>query len=134
MAVNTKTEYALRILIELAGGGRMSAQKICEAQKLPKKYIEHLMALLKSAHIVQSTTGSKGGYSLTRAPKDISFAHVLAAVEDNSFDASCEVGSARFCLGEECKLTYFFQALNDKILAVLEAYTLADILKIWNKG
>ena len=50
MAVNTRTEYALRALLEIADSSReaVSAKKICQRQALPKKYIEHLLADLNS--------------------------------------------------------------------------------------
>lgn len=134
MAVNTKTEYALRVLIELAEHGLLSAQKVCDTQKLPKKYIEHLLAMLKSANIVQSAAGSQGGYSLTRKPEEISFADILKAVEDSSFDSSCVPENGRHCLGNGCKLSLFFHELNDRILDVLSNYSLADIHKYFIEG
>jgi Rrf2 family protein len=133
MAVNTKTEYALRALIEIHDSGHISAQKICEAQNLPKKYIEHLLALLKAAEIVVSNPGSLGGYSLAKAPDQISFADVLNAVEDSSFSTACEDFNGEYCLGESCHLSPFFTELENKLQQVLRSYTLEDILKIWQK-
>lgn len=134
MAVNTRTEYALRVLIELSDSGVLSAQKICDAQKLPKKYIEHLLSLLKSAGIVVSSAGSLGGYTLSKDPAQISFLDILNAVEDSSFDTSCDSDSARHCLGEGCTLTHFFLALNTKLQGIFGSYSLADVLKVWKEG
>ena len=40
MAINTRSEYALRALLEIADSPQeaLSAQKICDHQALPKKY------------------------------------------------------------------------------------------------
>jgi Rrf2 family protein len=134
MAVNTRTEYALRVLIELAEHGMLSAQKICDTQKLPKKYIEHLLAMLKTSNIVKSSAGSLGGYSLSRKPDEINFRDILSAVEDASFDTSCVPNSGRHCLGSGCKLSLFFHELNGKISEVLGAYSLSDIHKYFKEG
>lgn len=135
MAVNTRTEYALRILIELADNidHPISAHKVCEAQKLPKKYIEHLLALLKNAGIIYSSAGSQGGYRLSRLPDEISFADVLKAVDDNSFDTACAGFSSAYCIGPSCALADFFNILDEKLNAIFGSYSLADIMKFWKK-
>ncbi|MCB5260385.1 MAG: Rrf2 family transcriptional regulator [Candidatus Cloacimonetes bacterium] len=134
MAVNTKTEYALRALIEIYEHGHISAQKICEAQKLPKKYIEHLLAMLKGAGLVNSNPGSLGGYSLASKPQDILFSDILKAVEDDSFNTACTEYNKKNCLGETCPLKLFFEQLENKLQQVFSSYTLQDILKIWQRN
>lgn len=133
MAVNTKTGYALRALIEIAQQGQLSAQKICEAQGLPKKYIEHLLSLMKAAKLINSTAGIQGGYSLAKDPEEISFLSLLNAVGDESFDASCGKRLGNFCLGQDCALAPFFIELGDKMNKVFESYTLKDIINIWER-
>jgi biotin operon repressor len=68
MAVNTRTEYALRALLEITDSQQdaVSAQKICEHQELPKKYIERLLGNLKAAGLIISSAGAKGGYVLAK--------------------------------------------------------------------
>ncbi|MDD3534923.1 MAG: Rrf2 family transcriptional regulator [Candidatus Cloacimonetes bacterium] len=134
MALNTRTEYALRVLLELADGDMVSAQKICDRQQLPKKYIEHLLALLKNAGIVKSTAGSKGGYSLTRPAAEITFAQILKAVEDYSFSTSCLPDDKRFCVGKYCNLSRFFSKLNRQLEQLFGSYNLEMIHKIYTEG
>ncbi|MCB5265402.1 MAG: Rrf2 family transcriptional regulator [Candidatus Cloacimonetes bacterium] len=133
MAVNTKTEYALRALIEIATQGQVSAQKICEAQNLPKKYIEHLLSLMKSAKIINSSAGILGGYSLAKEADEISFQSLLEAVGDESFATACKKRSGTFCLGQGCTLAPFFTKLEDQLSEIFEAYTLQDIINIWER-
>ena len=135
MAVNTRTEYALRVLIELAENGKMSAQKICDSQKLPKKYIEHLLSLLKKAKIVSSSAGSMGGYELAKPVEKLSFADILAAVQDYSFQTACKGKEQKHCIGpRKCSLRPFFNELNSGLDQLFGAYTLDKILKIYNEG
>lgn len=131
MAVNTKTEYALRSLLEIADKGHVSAQKISEAQRLPKKYIEHLLSLLKSAEIVRSSPGSAGGYELNKPADEIKFLDVLRAVKDDSFSASCAHRHGKFCFGQGCTLSPFFSRLESELAVIFESYSLSDIKSIW---
>lgn len=134
MALNTRTEYALRVLLELAEGEMISAQKICDKQQLPKKYIEHLLALLKNGGIVKSIAGSKGGYSLSRPANAITFAQILKAVEDYSFSTRCLPADKRYCLGKYCNLSIFFNTLNGQLEQLFGSYSLEQIAKIYQEG
>jgi len=133
MAVNTRTEYALRALLEIADSPKeaVSAQKICDHQALPKKYIERLLGNLKAAGLIESCSGAKGGYNLAKPADQISLKQVLLAVDDDSLDPTCSSGSSRFCPGGDCALRAFFTKLGDKMSEMLSEYTLADIYGSW---
>jgi len=116
-------------LLEIADSPKdaVSAQKICDHQALPKKYIERLLGNLRAAGLIESSSGAKGGYSLAKPANQISLKQVLQAVEDDSLDPTCSSGSARFCPGGDCALKAFFTKLGAKMNEVLSEYTLADI-------
>ncbi|HOZ00241.1 MAG TPA: Rrf2 family transcriptional regulator [Candidatus Syntrophosphaera sp.] len=134
MAVNTRTEYALRALLEISAERQsVSAQTICKSQCLPKKYIEHLLSALKNAGLISSSTGSRGGYTLARPARLISLYDVLEAVEDRNSELDCrEEGS--YCLGSSCGLRAVFDEVATKQRALLRSYTLDKIGRIWKKG
>ncbi|MDZ4121614.1 MAG: Rrf2 family transcriptional regulator [Candidatus Cloacimonadaceae bacterium] len=129
MAVNTRTEYALRALIEImeSGDNAISAAEICRRQSLPKKYIEHLLAGLKCAGFISSTAGSKGGYLLAKQPDEIGLYAIMNAVEDTSLELNCNVQEKRFCLGHDCGLHPLWTKLTCEIKEILERYTLQTI-------
>lgn len=133
MAVNTRTEYALRALLEIADSPTeaVSAQKICDKQDLPKKYIERLLGNLKSAGLISSSAGSRGGYSLALPADEISLQQVLAAVEDDSLDPTCNAASTRFCPQGKCSLRGFFTQLGGEMQKLLSTYTLETIYETW---
>ncbi|HNX36874.1 MAG TPA: Rrf2 family transcriptional regulator [Candidatus Cloacimonadota bacterium] len=131
MAINTRTEYALRALIEMVDSGDtpLSAREICVRQELPKKYVEHLLAGLKLAGVITSCSGSKGGYTLTRPADEITLRAVMNSVEDNTFDLNCYSGRDAYCLGENCGLSSVFGNLTTKLNEVLDSFTLNDFYK-----
>ena len=82
--ISQKARYALRALLYLAArGGEEPVQiaEIAEAENLPRKFLEQILAELKKPGIVRSHRGRSGGYSLGRAARDISFADVLRVTD-----------------------------------------------------
>lgn len=128
MPVNTKTGYALRALLEIPSKSSVAAKIICERQKLPKKYVEHLLTSLKKAGIIASSSGSQGGYTLARPASEISLYDIMDAVDDHTMELDCGMAK-RFCLGEDCGLQPIFSELASKQRELFQKYSLARIIK-----
>ncbi|MBW6513493.1 MAG: Rrf2 family transcriptional regulator [Candidatus Syntrophosphaera sp.] len=131
MAVNTRTEYALRALLEIhaSEAGSISAHMICKLQSLPKKYVEHLLSSLKNAGLISSSAGSKGGYILARPAEKISLYDIMEAVDDHAMELNCGMDK-QYCLGTKCVLKPVFRDLAEKQRKLFRTYTLDKIGKI----
>lgn len=89
MRTTAKVDYAVRAAIELArafptDGSRpapLTRQAIAEAQDIPSKFLENILADLKRSRLVGSVRGAEGGYWLQRSPSEISMADLIRAVE-----------------------------------------------------
>lgn len=93
MRLSRRVEYALLAVLDLAqsrGDGRVQLREIAQRQGLPEKYLEQLLRPLRSAGLVVSTRGSRGGYELARPPAEISLLDVLEAVDGPLADHSDE--------------------------------------------
>lgn len=86
MRLPAKIEYAYKAVLELAirydAKAPVQISAISESQKIPKKFLIHLLLRLKNANIVNSSRGLAGGYYLTRPPSRISLADVFKAIDD----------------------------------------------------
>ena len=92
MMFSTKAEYGVRVLVELAardGTSPVPLTEIAEANGLPLAYLEHLVARLRKAGLVESRRGARGGYLLARAPEDITMAEVVQALEGDIAPIEC---------------------------------------------
>ena len=129
MQISTRTEYALRALLELAKTGpeAISAREICERQSLPRKYIERLLGNMRSAGLVDSVSGAKGGYVLARKPEKVTLMQVMQAVEDRSWEMSCLVNPPEHCLGKDCNLYLVWDDIYNNVKSVLNGYSLDRI-------
>jgi Rrf2 family cysteine metabolism transcriptional repressor len=92
MMFSTKAEYGVRVMVELARRERgvpVSLSDIADADGLPLAYLEHLVARLRKAELVESRRGARGGYLLARAPEEITMAEVVEALEGSIAPIEC---------------------------------------------
>ncbi len=84
MNVGRRVDYAVRALSYLAGqpaGKIVSRVDIEEKQDIPTYYLSKIMKDLVAGGLVRSHIGSKGGFSLARAPESINIKEVYETVE-----------------------------------------------------
>jgi Rrf2 family protein len=84
MRVSAKSDYALRALIELAireEDGPVSAEELGSAQDIPRGFLQSILADLRRAGVVRSQRGQAGGWLMARAPREVSVADVIRAVD-----------------------------------------------------
>jgi Rrf2 family protein len=95
MMFSTKAEYGIRVMVELArrageaDGGPVPLAEIAAHDGLPLAYLEHLVARLRKAGLVDSRRGSRGGYMLARSPTKITMAEVVEALEGSIAPIEC---------------------------------------------
>ena len=92
MMFSTKAEYGVRVMVELArraGEDPIPLTEIAEHDGLPLAYLEHLVARLRKAGLVDSRRGSRGGYLLARSPVEITMAEVVEALEGSIAPIEC---------------------------------------------
>jgi len=92
MLFSTKAEYGVRLMVELGrqpNSGPVSLSSVAEAERLPLSYLEHLVAKLRRAGLVNSTRGAHGGYSLAHPAIEITMLEVVEALEGRIAPMEC---------------------------------------------
>jgi Rrf2 family cysteine metabolism transcriptional repressor len=92
MLFSTKAEYGVRLMVELGrqpGSSPVSLSAVAEAERLPLSYLEHLVARLRKAGLVNSTRGAHGGYTLARPAEEITMNQVVEALEGQIAPMEC---------------------------------------------
>ena len=129
-----KTDYALRVLADLAGDSsqRCSARLLSERHKVPARVLTNILNQLSRHGVVVSLRGANGGYRLARSPDRISLMAVLEAVEGpfqltrccpTNFDIDpqdCEASP-------NCRVRESVHALHGHIRQLMERITLKDV-------
>jgi Rrf2 family cysteine metabolism transcriptional repressor len=146
MMFSTKAEYGVRVMVELArrGGGvegdPVPLTEIAEHDGLPLAYLEHLVARLRKAGLVDSRRGSRGGYMLARSPVEITMAEVVEALEGSIAPIECISESSDgsiVCARETtdkagtphiCPTKLLWTRVRFSIVRTLQETTLADLV------
>ena len=125
------TEYGIRALIELAaryGDGPVPARAIATAQGIPLRFLEHQLATLHKAGIVDSQRGANGGAALARDPSEIRISEVIDALEGPLAPMYClEPHDERCVQTHQCGVQELWMRVEDAVRTVFEQTTIADI-------
>lgn len=131
MKIATKTRYALRVMIDVAAHdeeGCVPLKDVAERQGISKKYLEQVVSPLVSQSLLKVTRGHKGGYQLTRKPKEITCAQIVSATENGLELLDCLSGEV-VCEREGiCVSKNIWGGLERTMTEYLESITLQDIL------
>ena len=134
MRITTWAEYGLICALHLArraGEGPITGREIASTERLPADYVEQILLRLRRAGLVNSVRGARGGYSLARAPEEVSVRQVIAASELGTFDLHCvthPVGEERCAESQSCSIRPVWMMLQQKIDDVLESVHLGDLM------
>ena len=106
----------------------MSVETLSFRQTLPRKFLEAIVADLRSAELVTSTRGARGGYSLAREPRDISLGEVFRAVDGPLAEVRGLRPHETAYEGVATHLPTVWVALRASLRSVLDETSLADVL------
>jgi Rrf2 family protein len=119
------------------GTDPVSLGAIADAEGLPLAYLEHLVQRLRRADLVESRRGAHGGYTLARAPAEISMAEVVAALEGEIAPIECIsagddgvlICSREAATTDPCPTKLLWTRVQGSIVRTLEEMTLADLVR-----
>ena len=131
MKLSTRTRYGIRAILELAKNDAkrpLQIKIIAQHQDISVKYLEQLMAILKSAGFVRSIRGSKGGYILAKAPNQIKLSDIFNALEGSVSTTEC-IEDENYCARTaDCVARQVWAQVQEAIKNVLQSITLQDLV------
>lgn len=130
MRVSAKVDYALRAMVELAAhpDGLTTAEQLASAQRIPPKFLESILAQLRSGGLVASQRGAEGGYRLAKPADEISIADVIRELEGPIATVRGMRPEELDYAGAAAPLREIWLELRAQMRGVLERTTLADLL------
>lgn len=135
MKITKRGEYGLKIMIALASQEAqdrpMTLREIAAHEKLPLKFLEQIMILLRRADLVESSKGSHGGYKLERSAKEITLAEIIRAV-DGPLAPMMNAREIKRKIDRRDKHSGLYLVLMDvrnAIAEILDKKTLADVVE-----
>jgi Rrf2 family protein len=133
--LSRRTKYGLKallILAEEAGRGPVLVSELAEREALPRKFLEAILLDLNRHGLVQSKKGKGGGYSLRRAPSEVTFGDAVRALEGPLALVPCVSQTAyqrcADCPDEQvCGVRLAMGEVRDATARILDNMTLADV-------
>ena len=81
MKLGTRTRYSTRAMLDLTlnhenGSQAVPSRETSARQQVAPKHLEHLLGSLRSAGLIRSVRGARGGNALTRPPDQINLREI----------------------------------------------------------
>jgi Rrf2 family protein len=121
----------MRAVLELAenyGKGPLQLKIIAQHQEISAKYLEQLMTILKSAGIVNSVRGSKGGYMLVKAPEQIKLSDIFHCLEGPVVTVDCVENKSYCTRTNDCVTRQVWVEVQKAVMGVLQSITLQNLV------
>jgi Rrf2 family transcriptional regulator, nitric oxide-sensitive transcriptional repressor len=131
MRLTTYSDYALRVLMYLAlkSDGLSTIAEIAESYDISEAHLMKVVHQLGVAGFIETTRGRNGGLRLAKPVDAIGLADVINTTEPDMAIVSCfKPVDAPCAIFPSCVLKRALAKARDAFMAVLEGYTLADLV------
>ncbi len=136
MKISTKGRYGLRAIIDLAvysDGRPVLLRDIAKRQKISRRYLERLFAMLKSIGVIRSIRGAQGGYLLAKDPREINASQIIEALEGPLVPVDCVADPSICDQTEECVTRDVWCKIALQIKQYFEGISLKELIEESNK-
>jgi len=138
--LTNKGKYGLKAMVHLAGldpHALAQVTDIADANSIPKKFLDYILAELRHAGLVYSKKGRGGGYALARPAHEIRVGAIVRALDGPLAPISCaSVTAFRRCDDcsdlKTCAVRLIMVEARNAIANVLDNRTLAELRTLAN--
>ena len=130
MQLTRYSDYSLRVLIYLA----LDPDRLATIEDIARSYDVSKAHLMKVVHqlglggFVETVRGRRGGLRLARPPQGITVGEVVRYTEGSMALAECFAPASRCAIEPACGLRSVLHEALAAFLAVLDGYTLEDLV------
>lgn len=131
MQLTAYTDFTLRMLMYLAvvNGDRLATiADIAKTYHISEAHLTKVAHQLGIAGEIETVRGRKGGIRLRKAPAEINLGAVVRRTEPGMDLVPCFEHTGACVIGGSCVLQHALHDALDAFLAVLDRYTLADLV------
>ncbi|MBJ3786941.1 RrF2 family transcriptional regulator [Devosia sediminis] len=129
-----KGKYGLKALAALSHqphGTLMGVAELAQANAIPKKFLDAILADLRNAGFVRSKKGKLGGYGLARPPAEIMIGHVVRVLDGPLAPIPC-ASRTRYvpcddCDVATCQVRHLMLDVRNAVAEVLDKTSLSQM-------
>jgi len=117
------------------GQGYILLKDIAKWENIPEKYLSLIVIPLKSAGLLNSVRGPRGGYMLSKPPGDINIKDIMSSLEGElNFFKSRDTNFRESERWSELIINALWADLNKKIIKYFNSTSLEDLIKKYDKN
>lgn len=130
MQLTTFSDYSMRVMMYLGlrHGKLATISEIAQAYKISENHLTKVVHHLARLGYVETVRGKGGGLRLVLLPATVNIGKMLRDSEGGSSLLPCLTKEDECCIQRSCQLTGILREAEDALFAVLDKYTLADLL------
>jgi Rrf2 family nitric oxide-sensitive transcriptional repressor len=131
MRLTTFSDYTMRVLIYLGlrRDGLITISDIAKAYDISENHLTKVVHQLAQRGYIETVRGKGGGMRLAREPEEINLGELIRITEGDTGLLACLEGQGSCCIQSACSLIGILREAQTALFAVLEKYTLADLLQ-----
>ncbi|MBK1971068.1 Rrf2 family transcriptional regulator [Campylobacter sp. TTU_617] len=131
MLLTKASEYALLSLIYISRQNKsQDVDHMSNELNIPKSFLAKILQTLAKDGLLHSFKGAKGGFSLSKNPKEYTLKEIINSVEKKEVSVfDCSGGICPNNKEENCFLMPILVKLQNKVDNFLESITLASIIE-----
>jgi Rrf2 family nitric oxide-sensitive transcriptional repressor len=130
MYLTRHSDYTMRLLIHLAlqPEGSSTIREIADRYDISRNHLMKVANQATRAGYVKGVRGRTGGLQLAKSPRELNIGQILRAVEDWNLVECFESRSNQCRITGGCGLQSILKEAVDAFLAVLDRYSLEDVV------
>ncbi len=130
MIISRKTDYGLRIILELSKlppGTAISARELASRQGIPFPFLSKIIAELASSRLLETKRGLKGGIKLSVPPESITVLDVVEAVDGGINLCYCSARPVDCPRQSYCPIRKALKEVEEKIKGELSSINIGAL-------
>jgi Rrf2 family protein len=135
--LSNSCRYGIRAILYLASknarNNKIGIRQISEDLKLPSPYLAKILQNMVKHHILSSTKGPNGGFSLLRKPESITLLDIIKIIDGEEILTNCIIhnGSCRSVKKsvKPCPVHDDYSKIRIDLINMFKGQTIAEIVK-----
>jgi len=131
--LSQKCQYALRAMYEITlreEDWPVKSGDIAEAQAIPPRFLENILAQLKQGGFVDSKRGKEGGYMLPEPRREVSVGEVIRFIQGPLVPVHCMAEGPTVCkLHGNCPFHSMWERAQAAVVEVYDNTTFKDLIE-----
>lgn len=128
LLTSLRSDYALRILVDLAMAGPSLLKDLARRQGLPVPFLKRIVADLSRSGLIITQRGQGGGMALARAPHEIRIIEIREAIDPEAPPVGCPDLVRPCMLKDRCPICAFWERASAELAEIRRTTTVADFL------